>query len=76
MQKEDYEAVYDLWEASARLATRLIINGNVDADNEAYDGVRALYQSLYGLPVTGYACAAIENLEREAEQVRQEVEGV
>ncbi len=46
------------------LAEELIRNGNVDADNEGYDGVRALFQCLHGLPITGFTCDAIREVER------------
>lgn len=66
------EAIAAAWESSATLATRLIIDGHVDADNDAYDGVRALYQALYGLPITGYSCPEIREIERRAQRTRKE----
>lgn len=67
------EKALKCWESAAELANSLIAKGHVDADNEAYDGVRALYQALYGLPVTGYSCPTIREIERQADMVMLEM---
>lgn len=66
------EKALQYWEPEPELATSLITKGHVDADNEAYDGVRALYQALYGLPVTGYSCPAIREIERQTSMILEE----
>lgn len=60
MSQKDHE----LLRHAQSLAVGLIVNGHVDSNNETYDGVRALYQLLHGLPVTGYSCKSIKELEQ------------
>jgi hypothetical protein len=51
---------------SREYAEMLIMDGHVDADNNSFDGVRALYQVLHGLPATGKMCEAIREIEKKA----------
>lgn len=62
MSQKDHEILRN----AQSLAVGLIVNGHVDADNESYDGVKALYQVLHGLPVTGYSCKSIQEIEQRA----------
>lgn len=59
-------------EQSQELAIQLIQEGQVDASSQTFDGVRALYQSLFNLPVTGMTCPEIEAIEHASIVMKEE----